>query len=138
MFTNDMVKILRYTVFILSFVLFNVSLNAKSAKTAKLYLKNTVYDLGVTKKSVNPVRTLQIEFQNKGNAKLVIADVSSTCLCVKVDYPKDFVPAKGKAVLNVTMDLSKMLPKDYVNTITVQSNSAGGPVTIQLKTKIEY
>lgn len=102
---------------------------------AFLNFEDSVHDFGVVRQSADSVSHIFV-FHNNGEQSLVIQKVETSCHCTIADYPKEPIMAGKKGDLAVTFDAKGSLPVNFSKTITVYSNSKGGPAKLTIKGKV--
>jgi hypothetical protein len=68
---------------------------------------------------------------NTGKEPLVLIDVTTSCGCTSVDFPKAPIPAGEKAVMKVTYKADQ--PEYFNKTITVYCNATGSPFQLKVR-----
>ena len=97
------------------------------------------YDFGVFKKEKRlPVNVINIdfEFQNVGEAPLVILKVDVSCSCLSVDFPKEPIMPKGKGIIKVKVD-AQGLTGDFNKTLFVRSNATEDIILLRIVGQIK-
>ncbi|MGN1262764.1 MAG: DUF1573 domain-containing protein, partial [Prevotella sp.] len=94
--------------------------------------------LVVTKTTVNcgtvaydrPV-TAKFELKNKGNKKLKIVDVKTSCGCTAADYPHEDIPAGGTFTFRLTYNARQL--GHFDKSVCIISNGSKTPVYLNMK-----
>jgi len=92
----------------------------------------TSYDFGKIKHNT-PV-THEFRFTNNGNVPLVITAVKASCGCTVAEYTKDPVAPGAEGFVKATY--SAATEGVFTKTITVNSNSTDGIVTLIIKGEV--
>lgn len=106
-------------------------------KPATLVFSPDSVDLG-TVIIGDSVTTFDIEIQNKGDRKLFINKVESSCDCTTVDYPQDSIDGGTSVIMHVTFNSKDFYPSEMIREIEVYSNDANSPQTFFFKVKVQY
>ena len=102
------------------------------------WLPATAQRLVVTKPTVNcgtvafdkPV-TAKFELKNKGNKKLKIVDVKTSCGCTAADYPREDIHAGATFELHLTYDARQL--GHFDKSVCIISNGSKTPVYLNMK-----
>lgn len=99
------------------------------ASAQRIDIKNRIVDCGqiVYRQPI----TVEYELTNSGNRPLIINKVLTSCGCAMVDYPKEGIPADGKAKLRVTYDAKQM--GHFNKQIGIYSNASKEPEMLTLR-----
>ena len=107
-------------------------LDNKNAPELKLEVEE--YNFGTIKQGENV--TYDFKFVNAGKEPLIITAANGTCGCTVPSYPKEPIAKNGKGVIHVEFNSTgKMGMQD--KTVTLTSNSKGGPKILHLKGNVE-
>lgn len=106
-------------------------------KPATLVFSPDSVDLG-TVVIGDSVVTFDVEIQNKGDRKLFISKVESSCGCTTVDYPQDSIDGGKSGIMHVTFSSKDFYPSQMIREIEVYSNDATSPQTFYFKVKVQY
>ena len=93
---------------------------------AQIAFDETVCDFGARPYD-SEVLTHDFTFVNKGGLPLVIQKVVPSCGCLKVEYPKEPIPAGEEGVIKVTLDTSGESKGYLKRTVSVYSNATNLP-----------
>lgn len=66
------------------------------------------------------------QFENTGNAPLIITQVSTTCTCTKYKFPKQPIAPGARASIDVTFQPHKTEAGAFYRVLKVNSNSSEG------------
>ena len=100
---------------------------------AKIYFAEKSYDFGDITQGEKVEYTF--EFENVGNAPLILSDVRTTCGCTAPEWPKEPVAPGASAKLRVVFNSAgKMGMQNKV--ITVMSNAANSPERVKIVTNV--
>lgn len=117
----------RRTIFLMLAALLLVAVDLQAQNTSKQKKKGVIefekvhIDLGDFPKA-DGKKTVKFKFQNTGNGKLVINNVSTSCGCTVADYPKHFIKPGGKGEIVVTYDGTKKVAGKFQKSITVYTD----------------
>ncbi|MCQ2973573.1 MAG: DUF1573 domain-containing protein [Bacteroidales bacterium] len=78
----------------------------------------------------------EFEFVNTGKEDLIISNVSTSCGCTTPEWSKQPIPCKGKGVIKVKYDSSRI--GSFSKSITVFSNAKNSPVVLSIKGNVLY
>ena len=92
---------------------------------ACLVLERTNHDFGDIARRGGEV-TAEFRFRNAGTAPLVLTRLTTTCSCLKSEYPKRPVPAGGTGTITLRYEPAKAEPGTFHRAVQVYSNSADG------------
>ncbi|MDP4282723.1 MAG: DUF1573 domain-containing protein [Bacteroidota bacterium] len=92
----------------------------------------TVCDLGDLVQSTPG--TAVFTLTNRGNEPLLTSSVTASCGCTNLSYSKDPV-LPGKSV-TISVTYNAAVPGIFIKTVTVKTNAAEQPVTLQIKGKV--
>jgi hypothetical protein len=107
-------------------------LDNKNAPELKLEVEE--YNFGTIKQGEKV--TYDFKFVNAGKEPLIITAANGTCGCTVPSYPKEPIAKNGKGVIHVEFNSTgKMGMQD--KTVTLTSNSKGGPKILHLKGNVE-
>lgn len=110
------------------------SISAMGAVTAQeIRLEHEVIDYGRIAVGANGER--EAVFTNVGPYPLIISSAKASCTCVKVKFPREPIAPGKQGKIIVTYDTKRMGP--IIKTITLTSNSIGGPVVFRLKGSVD-
>ena len=96
---------------------------------SRMKFAETVYDFGTIKENGGSV-VCEFEFENQGNAPLVIFDATAECGCTRPQYPKNPIAPGKKGKIKVTYN-PKGRPGAFDRTVTVKTN--GTPKKLRVK-----
>lgn len=100
---------------------------------ASLKIDSTVLDMQSF--SWKEKQTKRLTIQNTGNDLLVINDVTTSCGCTTVDYPKEPIPPGKNCTLYISYQAEQ--PEHFEKTISIYCNVAASPVIVKLKGNAE-
>jgi Protein of unknown function (DUF1573) len=107
-------------------------LDNKNAPELKLEVEE--YNFGTIKQGEKV--NFDFKFVNAGKEPLIITAANGTCGCTVPSYPKEPIAKNGKGVIHVEFNSTgKMGMQD--KTVTITSNSKGGPKILHLKGNVE-
>lgn len=122
--------------FLLSFVTFQLvgqpSNNNPKEAFAKMTFAATTVDYGIIYKGSEPTRTFN--FQNTGNAPLLITDAKASCGCTVPTFPKDAIMPGELSAITVRYDTNRI--GVISKSITITSN-AGEPVVLKITGEVK-
>lgn len=96
---------------------------------SRMKLKETVHDFGTIKENGGPA-VCEFEFENQGNAPLLIFDATAECGCTRPEYPKNPIAPGKKGKVKVTYNpLGR--PGPFDKTVTIKTN--GTPKKLRVK-----
>ena len=98
-------------------------------KLAKIEFKETTIDYGTIEKGADGVRTF--EFNNTGDAPLIISKVNSSCGCTVPKKPDGPILPGEMGEIQVKYDTKRVMP--IRKTITVLSNAETPTVALKIK-----
>lgn len=105
------------------------SLSAKQKGTPTIKFAEAAYNFGSVPEKGGSV-THEFEFENVGNANLVILDATAECGCTTPEYPKNPIAPGKKGVVRVTYN-PLYRPGSFTKGVTVRTN--GKPKKVRLK-----
>ncbi len=103
------------------------------SKQTSLRIDQTVLDMQTF--AWRKKQTMSLNVQNIGNVPLVINDVTTSCGCTTVDYPKEPILPGKDAILCINYQAEQ--PEHFNKTISVYCNVASSPVIVKLKGNAE-
>jgi len=89
------------------------------------------YDFGTVKEEIGKV-THDFVFTNKGDAPLMIQQVTASCGCTTPVWTKEPIAPGAKGTISVTYSAAGR-PGPFTKTITVNNNSTENPVMLTIK-----
>lgn len=95
----------------------------KAEGKAGIAFTQTVHDFGTIPEDGKPVSTT-FEFENTGDAPLVIVSASAACGCTHPEYPRHPIKPGKKDKIKVTYS-PKGRPGEFSKTVTIRSNAKG-------------
>ena len=104
-----------------------------------LKFADTKYDFGTFKAGEKlPINVINIdyEFQNVGNAPLVISKVDVSCGCLSVDFPQKPIMPKEKGVINVKVNTQGITGTVH-KTLFVRSNATEDIILLRVVGQIK-
>jgi hypothetical protein len=104
----------------------------ESAAEAAFNWTQTTYDFGKIKRNT-PV-THEFRFINNGNDPLIITSVKASCGCTVAEYTKDPVAPGAEGFVKATYNAAT--EGAFTKTITVNSNTSDGVVTLIIKGEV--
>ncbi len=111
----------------------NSASGKKQNKQPEIEFEKTTHDFGQV--IHGEVVSYYFKFQNKGNADLLIADVSASCGCTVTEYPKEPIKPGAEEKLLVTFDSNNR--RGFQNKkITVSTNGQPAQTELSIKAKI--
>lgn len=66
--------------------------------------------------------TVKFEFTNTGKETVIISNVATSCGCTVADYPKNPIPANGKATITTTFNAAALGAFNKAITVTFANN----------------
>ena len=111
----------------------NSASGKKQNKQPEIEFEKTTHEFGQV--IHGEVVSYYFKFQNKGNADLLIADVSASCGCTVTEYPQEPIKPGEEETLLVTFDSSNR--RGFQNKkITVSTNGQPAQTELSIKAKI--
>ncbi len=95
--------------------------SGKSRKQGVIEFEKTSIDFGFFPVT-SPKQVATFKFTNKGNGKLVINKVRTTCGCTVANYPKNYIKPGGKGEISVVYDGKGRLKGKFSKAITVYTD----------------
>ena len=92
----------------------------------------TTHDFGKIRQG-KPV-TVSYAFTNKGEAPLLVTYAKGSCGCTGVEWPKEAVLPGATGQIKATFNAAS--PGAFSKSVYVESNAAGGPVTLVFKGEV--
>jgi hypothetical protein len=119
---------------ILAVLLFGVSqleaqVNTDSLPKARLLIKTDTYDFGYIETGEKTSHTFQ--FENVGNAPLIIDKVLTTCGCTVPEWTKEPISPGNSGQVKVVFDSTGKMGRQN-KIITIRSNNTEGDVRLIL------
>lgn len=105
---------------------------ARRSTGAQIRLERTDHDFGDITRHGGEVSTT-ILFRNVGSEPLVLTRLTTTCSCLKCDYPKRPVPVDGQGEIRLTYQPLKAEPGTFHKVVHVFSNSVSGREIITIR-----
>lgn len=102
---------------------------AKGNGKAEMTVKDAVHNFGNIREDGGPV-TYDFEFENTGDANLVILNATAECGCTKPEFPQQPIAPGKKGVISVTYAPIGR-PGGFDKVVTVKTN--GKPSKLRLK-----
>ena len=110
-------------------VAFALPMGAKDAAKASIKFKETVHDFGNVREDGGPV-SCEFEFENIGDANLVIVSATAECGCTTPEFPKQPVAPGKTGKIKVTYNpLGR--PGGFEKVVTIKAN--GKPAKARVK-----
>ena len=110
-------------------VAFALPMGAKDAVKASIKFKETVHDFGNVREDGGPV-SCEFEFENIGDANLVIVSATAECGCTTPEFPKQPVAPGKTGKIKVTYNpLGR--PGGFEKVVTIKAN--GKPAKARVK-----
>lgn len=102
--------------------------------SARVVIDKKEIDVGAVRKD-SLDRNYTVMLRNSGDAPLKIKDVSTSCFCTLVDYPKEIILPGDSAMINITLQTKEMsLAQIFIREIYVETNDPQTPCdTIVIK-----
>ena len=92
----------------------------------------TEHDFGnVSRKGEN--RSCVFTFVNEGDEPLVILAATTTCSCLKIEYPRKPIAAGAKGEIKLLLESKKMDVGVFRRIVQLRSTSVGGDVVLTIK-----
>lgn len=116
--------------------LFGIYLLPFNMAAQQLTLAKKECDLGKIKADTGWINDT-LRFTNTDTRyTLTITDVATTCSCIKVNWPKNSIPPKGKGMIVVSTNITgKKGP--FLKRITITSNDYSGTTDVVVKGYLE-
>jgi hypothetical protein len=95
-----------------------------------LKITNDKYDFGLVDEGTQAVH--EFEFENTGNAPIVLTDVRASCGCTTPSWTKDPVAPGAKGTIKASYN-SEGRPGNFVKSITVTSNATEASKVLYIK-----
>ena len=110
-----------------------VPLHAESAQEgAHIKFEQTEYNFGdVSRKGDN--RTCVFTFVNDGTEPLVILAATTTCSCLKIEYPRKPIAVGAKGEIKLLLESKKMEAGVFRRVVQIRSTSIGGTDVLTIK-----
>lgn len=93
--------------------------------------RDTVFDFGLMSENDGP-RTAEFQLTNLGSRKVLIKDVTPSCGCTKVVFPKEKIGKGATAKIKVTFDPQER-PGKFDKAVYVYLNEEQKPVVLSVK-----
>jgi hypothetical protein len=106
---------------------------AAATSLAELTMDKTTHDYGNIKQGDNG--ECEFKFTNSGKEPLVITNCQGSCGCTVPQCPKEPILPGKSSVIKVKYDTNRI--GGIYKTVTVTSNSKGGPVVLTIKGNVE-
>lgn len=103
-----------------------------SVKSEITWVNSETIDLGKIEKGVP--KTVTFEFQNSGNAPLIISSAKGQCGCTKVEYSKEPIQANAKGFVKVTYNAANQ--GTFNKSIVVYANSSEKQIQLNIKGEV--
>ena len=101
-------------------------------KGAHIKFAQTEYNFGeVSRKGEN--RSCLFTFENDGTEPLVILAVTTTCSCLKIEYPRKPIAVGAKGEIRLLLESKKMEAGVFRRVVQVRSTSVGGAEVLTIK-----
>lgn len=108
-----------------------IGVSAKEDSKASITFKETVHNFGNVREDGGPV-SCEFEFENAGNANLVIVSATAECGCTTPEFPKQPVAPGKKGKIKVTYNpLGR--PGGFDKVVTVKTNGKPGKVRLKVR-----
>ena len=75
------------------------------------------------------------EFENKGDAPVILADVRTTCGCTASEWSREPLPAGEKSKIKVTFNSRGKIGRQN-KVVTIMSNAANNPARVSIVTNV--
>ena len=75
--------------------------------------------------------TARFELRNKGNRKLRITDIETSCGCTKADYPKGEIGAGNTFTVSLTYDARQL--GHFEKMVGLRTNHSAKPVWLKMR-----
>lgn len=75
------------------------------------------------------------EFENKGDAPVVLADVRTTCGCTASEWVREPIPVGEKSKIKVTFNSRGKIGRQN-KVVTIMSNAANNPERVSIVTNV--
>ena len=121
---------MRYLHIVLLFSLFTLTSFSSDEKEAELVFKEVKFDFGTF--SEDKTVEHKFQFENPGNATLIINQVKAGCGCTVVSYPKKPINAGGKGEIKVVYNGKNKPLGRFYKTIDVYSNAKVKIITLSI------
>lgn len=104
----------------------------KKSEGAHLRFEQTECDFGeISRKGEN--RSLVFCFVNDGTEPLVILSATTSCSCLKAEYPRKPIAVGAKGEIRLTIESKKMEKGVFHRVVQIRSTSTGGTVILTIK-----
>lgn len=103
--------------------------NAIEVFSAKVVWAESSHDFGSIQKGV-PV-SFDFEFQNSGNAPLLVSNVKTSCGCTVPVYPKEPIAPGSSEKIKVTYNAAKL--GNFSKSIKVYTNAEEAPFALTIR-----
>lgn len=112
----------------------NDAFKSSDSISARIVIDKKEIDVGAVRKD-SLDRNYTVMLRNSGDAPLKIKDVSTSCFCTLVDYPKEIILPGDSAMINITLQTKEMsLAQIFIREIYVETNDPQTPCdTIVIK-----
>lgn len=101
-------------------------------KGAHIKFEQTEYNFGEVSRS-GENKSCSLTFVNDGTEPLVILAVSTTCSCLKIEYPRKPIAVGAKGEIKLLLESKKMDPGVFRRVVQVRSTSVGGTEVLTIK-----
>lgn len=128
-----MKTILRTLLILLTLVA--LPLSAKKSAEARILFTEKSYDFGDIPERGGAV-SHEFQFQNQGDAPLVIIDARAQCGCTRSEFPDAPIAPGRTAKIKVTFN-PRGLPGPFMKTITVRTNGSPSKTTLKIKGSVK-
>lgn len=109
-----------YLLMVMAIVAIAMPASAKKKGQSEIKFAETTYNFGTIPERKGVV-THQFEFENKGDAPLVIVDATAECGCTTPEFPQAPIAPGKKGVIKVTFNpLGR--PYEFKKRVTVRTN----------------
>ena len=124
---------MRYMALIFACLVAVLPLRAESPQRgAHIKFEKTEYDFGdVSRKGEN--RTYAFTFVNDGTEPLVILAATTTCSCLKIEYPRKPIAVGAKGEIKLLLESKKMEAGVFRRIVQIRSTSIGGTEVLTIK-----
>lgn len=101
-------------------------------KGAHIKFEQTEYDFGeVSRKGEN--RSCVIKFVNDGTEPLVLLAATTTCSCLKIEYPRKPIAVGAEGYIKLLLESKKMDAGVFRRIVQIRSTSIGGTEILTIK-----
>lgn len=127
-----MKKYLAFLTLAVAFLSFNFATIDKNNVGAVMSWSLTEYDFG--RIELNSPVTADFKFQNTGSEPLVIVSATGSCGCTVAEYTRGEILPGAFGEVTATYNAAKV--GAFNKTVTVNANTANGPITLKIKGEV--